>query len=74
MKAELNKLDLVRLILSLWPESYKAMDKYIDCKLGRYTGGFSDRWEWDRSALSKLSEGQLANLYLELTGRDIRLH
>lgn len=73
MKVNLNQLDLVRLVLPLWPESYKAMDKYINRKLGRYIGGFSDRWEWDRSALMKLSEEQLVDLYFEITGRDIRV-
>lgn len=68
MLVNLDKEDLVNLVISQSP-SYDDMDKLKKCGLGRYWGGFNDRWEWSRSALEKLSEEALLDLYSMLQGK-----
>jgi len=50
MKKFLDKDDLICLVRGHDP-SYKAMDigHPLLKKYGSYTGGFSDRWDWDYS-------------------------
>lgn len=46
------------------PPSYEEMSNYE--KLGRYIGGFYDRWEWDSFELLKLTCEEICNLYNKL--------
>lgn len=40
---------------------------FEDAKLGSYTGGFADRWNWaDRSKFEKLSDENLVGLYVSI--------
>lgn len=62
MYVKLDKNDLINLVTSTSP-SYEDMGKFEKSKLGRYCGGFNDRWDWDRSELRKMSDEGLLDLY-----------
>lgn len=64
MKIDLNRKDLAKLVGGNWPplEDISMLEKR---GLGRYTGGFHDRWDWDITALEKLSEQELYDMYLK---------
>lgn len=68
MFVNLEKDDLINLVISRSPD-YEDMGKFEKLGFGRYIGGFNDRWEWSRSALEKLSEETLLDLYSMLQGK-----
>ena len=67
MWVNLEKEDLINLIISKSP-NYDDIYTFAYKGLGRYYGGFNDKWEWNRSALEKLSEEDLLDLYSYLQG------
>lgn len=45
----------------------KVMSKCEQLGLGRYCGGFLDRWEWNgKTSFERLNEEELKNLYKEV--------
>ena len=64
MKIELNKDDLVALVVGSEPNS-KLMNKYTVLKYGNWTGGFVDEWAWNKWELYRLDEEELYNIYKE---------
>jgi hypothetical protein len=66
MTVDLDKQDLVTLVCGSSP-SYKMMSEYSVelADIGDYSGSY-DRWNWNRSALDKLSEKKLYHLYILL--------
>lgn len=46
--------------------SYEQMDHPLCKANGDYSGGFSDRWTWDRYKLMALTEDTLVQLYRHL--------
>lgn len=65
MKIELDKIDVIRLIVSCCPD-YNVMDKFK--KLGYYVGGHCDRWEWNdisNNCWSHCSTEELYELYIK---------
>ena len=69
MFVNLEKYDLISLIVATYPKTYEDMGVYEKLGFGRYYGGFNDRWEWNRSGLEKLSEDQLLDFYSMLRGK-----
>lgn len=68
MTCELSKMDLWRLLRGTEPPTYDWIEKLEKLGLGRYVGGFSDRWEYN-STLSipeNLSEEELWELYKQM--------
>ena len=68
MKVELDKRDIIHLLRGVEP-SYDTMGLIEDMKLGSYTGGFRDCFDW-KSVTSvcwnKYSDEKLFELYLKL--------
>lgn len=62
MKIELYQIDLVNLVTSVEPY-YNLHRELIDRELGSWTGGFVDKWDWNKSKLSLLTETELVKLY-----------
>ena len=58
MKVDLDKADLVCLVKGITP-NYEPLVK----RCGHYVGGFSERWEWNKSQLMELTENELCELY-----------
>ena len=50
MKVDLDKADLVCLVKGITP-NYEAFDEPLVKRCGYYEGGFSERWEWNKSQL-----------------------
>lgn len=46
--------------------SYEAMEHPLIKTSGHYSGGFSESWHWDASALAKKTEQELAIIYKTL--------
>lgn len=65
-KAQLDKEDLIRLICGCCPPSYEVMEVFEKQGIGSYTGGFADRWDWNRRALEKKSKEQLWDYYQQI--------
>lgn len=66
---ELYKKDIICMIKGISP-SYDQMKKLENLKLGSYTGGFADKWNWSSNnsdCWDQFSDQELFNLYLELT-------
>ena len=61
MNVDLNKTDLINLVMGFSPD-YSQMDE----RYGQYHGGFNDYWKWDSHKLSQLSEDDLWSLYQKL--------
>lgn len=61
MNVDLNKTDLITLVMGFDPD-YSQMDE----RYGQYYGGFNDYWKWDSHKLSQLSESNLWGLYQKL--------
>ena len=70
MNINLDKEGLVALVSGMNP-TYDQIDRLQKRKLGDYTGGFADKWTWDRFSLKELSEQDLYNLYLQLKFKSI---
>lgn len=71
MKVELNKRDIVHLLRGVEP-SYDKMGLIEDMGLGRYTGGFEDRFDWNSVTSvcwNKYSDEKLFELYLKLLNK-----
>lgn len=69
MKVELDKRDIIHLLRGVTP-SYNTMKLIEDMKLGSYTGGFVDRFNWNSITSvcwDKYSEKELYELYIKLT-------
>lgn len=49
--------------------SYEQMEHPLCKTAGNYSGGFSDRWSWNKYELVKLTEEQLFNLYAYLRSK-----
>lgn len=64
MIVELSKDDLITLVKGLECPN-KMMSKYSKLEIGSYTGGFVDRWDWDKYGLKKLNEEELYNVFQE---------
>lgn len=62
MKVELDRKDIINLLKGAVPP-YEMMNRLIELKLGSYTGGFSDKWDWDIDIKSELSDNALFNIY-----------
>lgn len=74
MQVELSKKDIIHMLRGVEP-SYDLMRMVEDMKLGYYTGGFEDRFDWQYSNYhlwDKYSEEELYELYKKLT-KEIRL-
>lgn len=68
MFIDLDKSDLVRLVSSCGP-SYEDMSNFEKLDLGKYCGGFVERWEWNDSTLESFDESKLLDLYGYLRGK-----
>lgn len=62
IKVELDKEDLICLVNGV-DFSYIIPD--LARKYGTWTGGFVDKWDWEKEELRKLTEEQLLELYNE---------
>lgn len=69
MFVNLEKEDLIKLVTSCDPKDYE--DGFIFEKLGfgDYRGRTQLQWHWCRSALEKLDEETLLDLYSTLRGK-----
>lgn len=61
MKVELNKKSLVCLVVGS-PVSYELIQPLQSKNLGTFSGSY-DRWDWNRSALEKLTDEKLLELH-----------
>jgi len=71
MKVELDKRDIIHLLRGIEP-SYDTMGLIEDMKLGSYTGGFVDRFNWNSVTSvcwDKYSDEKLFELYLKLLNK-----
>lgn len=57
-----SKRDLIAMVKGSAP-SYGHFEDPLIKNRGRYIGGFTDKWEWDSSALEKLTEEELHAIY-----------
>ena len=64
MTLDLTKQDLVNLVAGTSP--FYDVWKFIPDNLYSYTGGFSDRFQWNKLGLEKLSENELYSLYRKI--------
>lgn len=62
---DLSKDEFIRLVMSYAP-SLKDVSRFEDDGLGKYTGGFVERWDWNENALMNLPEDDLISLYFYL--------
>ena len=52
LNVRLERKDVINLIRSTYPP-YEDMEMLENLKLGFYSGGFNDKWEWDLHLLNK---------------------
>lgn len=64
MKVDLDKIDIISLLKGTTP-SFSVL-KNIPEDLGRYYGGFEERWVWSISEHTQYSEEFLYDLYLTI--------
>lgn len=63
MVVELDKGDIISLVMGVTP--YYSVFEHPRVKSnGSYTGGFVDKWGWDKTSLQTLSENELYELYI----------
>jgi hypothetical protein len=62
MTIDLDKRDFISLVMGTDP-SYSVMDHPLVKAGGRYYGGFSDCWQWNRGKLNEMSESDLLKIY-----------
>jgi len=62
MNIDLNKKDLINLVKGTSPY-YDEMEHPLVQANGSYTGGFVDKWSWNRYDLEELSKKDLWRLY-----------
>lgn len=64
MAIEIEKSDLVNLVSSTQPTSYKEADKLTKKGLVAFSGNqHNESWVWIKSELTKLSDNQLMKMY-----------
>lgn len=68
MKVDLDKNDLIAMVMGKDP-GYTFLDEELVKRGGYFTGGFSDRWTWEKHKLELLSEEELVELYKMLKER-----
>lgn len=56
-----NKDDIIRLIESKYVP-YEKTDEFTEKGLGRYIGGFDDKWVWNTDKLRELPEKELLSI------------
>lgn len=61
----LEREDIINMIRGTSP-SYKMMSDPLVNKLGDYTGGFHDRWDWGRYFPLAISNEKLLELYYRI--------
>ena len=62
MKLDLNKQQLIHLVLSTSP-GYNVFEHPLVKECGYYCGGFAEKWNWHGDKLRELTEEQLWDLY-----------
>ena len=62
MNIEIDRTDLINMIKGTNP-SYDLMTQPMIKLLGSFTGGFSDRWNWNYSFPTELSDEDLFEVY-----------
>lgn len=62
MLLDVDKEELVSLIVGINP-SWDQMKNPTVGKVGKWWGGFLDRWKWDKDSLMACSEEELLKLY-----------
>jgi len=62
MKVELQKTDLVNLVMGCEPD-YKYIDEFTKNNYGWIVGGLHETWYWKRGVLEDLNEQELWHLY-----------
>lgn len=64
MNVDLNKIDLVNLVLSQTPDSMQECHDYTKTGFMKFTGNqHNENWDWVKSELETLSKIELWNLY-----------
>lgn len=63
MVINLDKQDLIALVVGGVGPHYNIMNNPIFNDIGNFRGGFVDTWVWKISKLEKLSEDELLNIY-----------
>jgi hypothetical protein len=63
MQLELTKNHLVDMVMGTCGPNFSIMDELRILGVGYWTGGFVDKWTWNKSILQKLSEETLYNIY-----------
>lgn len=64
---EINKEILIGAIRGTDGPNYNVMTKFENMGLGKYVGGFHDRFVWNSvKSFEHLTEEQLKNLYIEI--------
>ena len=67
MVVNLDRKDIVILLMGITCPAYEYIDKLIKMGLGQFYGGMGERWEWKRNLYHcEYSDEELYNLYLEL--------
>jgi len=60
---QLDKTDLITLLMGTQgPPMVDVMSEPF-VSMGRFWGGFQDKWEWDRSKMELMTEEQLGAVY-----------
>ena len=62
MLVEIDKKDIIRLIRGTYP-TYENMGMWAKLDLGRYVGGFADRWDWEEEYSKKWDKYSTKDLY-----------
>jgi|TARA_R110000851_G_scaffold230898_10_gene383765 hypothetical protein len=62
MKIELNRNDLIALVKGSFVP-YEAMESETLQLMGSFTGGFSDRWNWNYSVPDMITDQELWDTY-----------
>ena len=67
MVVELDRKDIVILLMGITCPAYEYIDKLTKMGLGRFFGGMGERWVWNNSLYHcEYSDEELYTLYLEL--------
>ncbi len=62
MKKELDRQDLHNLVKGTYP-SYESMGNNIVSRLGKFTGGIGECWDWNYSVPDDITDEQLWEVY-----------
>lgn len=67
MVVNLDRKDIVILLMGITCPAYEYIDKLTKMGLGQFYGGMGERWEWKHNLYHcEYSDEELYNLYLEL--------